>query len=182
MQATATRSTMSNAAIPAVPPTRAFGVQALWSDGDRVWKLQRNCSLAPVQAGWAFAVVCAFSLAVALGFALAGAQVVALFTGIELLALAMAWLWWGRHASDGERVALTPHHVHVQSTCGSRVVQHSLPRTWLRVQRDAQGLWLQTHGQRIRVGAHASSARVRAFETELREALRAPTPLSSNQT
>lgn len=181
MQAVFTRPSTTNAAHPAAAVDGTVAADAPADEGTRVWKLQRNCSLTPGHTACAFALVAAVSLAVALGFAMAGVGVVMIFTGIELLALGAAWLWWGRHASDGEVVVLTSQQVHVQSFCASRTDQQALPRTWLRVQRDAQGLWLQSHGQRVRVGLQASPVRLRAFESELREALRAPAPLSLNQ-
>ena len=50
------------------------------------WRLKRNCSLTPQQAGWFFLLLCVLSMSVGLFFWLQGAKLVMLFTALELMA------------------------------------------------------------------------------------------------
>ena len=45
----------------------------------REWILKRNCSIAPRQLAWVFAILCTVSLTVALGFTLHGAWTILFF-------------------------------------------------------------------------------------------------------
>ena len=69
------------------------------------WQLKRNCSLAPLQLGYAYAVLCGMSLFVAAPFAvLHGAWQVLVFAFAELGAAGIAFLHYARHATDREQL------------------------------------------------------------------------------
>jgi len=68
---------------------------------------RRNCSLSPRALMAVFGSVVAVSFAFGVMFAALGAWLVLPFAGVELLALAAAFVVYGRHATDGERLRLT---------------------------------------------------------------------------
>jgi uncharacterized membrane protein len=69
----------------------------------REWLLRRNCSLSPRQMGMAYGLMCVFSFAVATGFVMIGLWQVLLFTVLEMTAVAAAFLYFARHATDYEQ-------------------------------------------------------------------------------
>ena len=71
------------------------------------WISRRNCSVSPSQLGGMFLALCAVSLSVAGFFWFMGVKLVLPFTAIELVALATAFLVYGRHATDQERISLS---------------------------------------------------------------------------
>ena len=64
------------------------------------WLSKRNCALTPRQLAVFFGVLGSFSMAVATAWALQGAWVVVPFAGIEIAALGLAYVLYGRHAAD----------------------------------------------------------------------------------
>ena len=70
------------------------------------WSLKRNCSVTPAQLGWLYASMCVVSLAVAGFFWSQGATLVLPFAVLELIAVAVAFLAYARHAADSERIRL----------------------------------------------------------------------------
>src|SRR5690606_17313129 len=70
------------------------------------WFLKRNCSITPSQLGWLYASLCVVSLAIGFGFWVRGARLVLPFAWLELAAVGVAFLFYARHATDGERIAL----------------------------------------------------------------------------
>jgi uncharacterized membrane protein len=70
------------------------------------WILRRNCSVTPQQLGAMFVLLSVLSLTVAAFFWSQGAWMVLPFSALELLAVAVAFLMYGRHAADGEHISL----------------------------------------------------------------------------
>lgn len=70
------------------------------------WVLRRNCSVTPRQLGAVFVLLSVLSLTVAAFFWSQGAWMVLPFSVLELLAVAVAFLMYGRHAADGEQISL----------------------------------------------------------------------------
>ena len=68
--------------------------------------LKRNCSISPLGLARAFALIAAFTLGIAAAWAYVGAWLVLPFAGLEVAALALAFLACGRHAADYERIEL----------------------------------------------------------------------------
>ena len=73
----------------------------------REWILKKNCSISPSQLIKAYSALCVASLLVASYFTFHGAWVVMVFAVGEMLAVAFAFLYFGRHASDRDQIALS---------------------------------------------------------------------------
>ncbi len=143
------------------------------------WLLKRPCALTPRQCGVAFGVACAVSLLVALAFWMVGAGWVLPFAVLELTALGVALLWYGRQVADRELLVLRDGRLLVECELGGRVERREWPAPWVRVEGSAQGegwLELRMGAERLRVGRLATPAQRRQLARELRWALAQPTP------
>jgi uncharacterized membrane protein len=139
------------------------------------WLLKRNCSLAPRQLAFAYALLCLLSLAVSLPFALHGAWIVLAFTFLELLLAAAAFLHYARHATDREHIALIDGCLLVERIEAGETRQTRLDRYWTRViaPRDDRDLInLEARGIKVEVGRFVTEAARRQFVLELRRELR----------
>jgi uncharacterized membrane protein len=88
------------------------------------WTMKRNCSVSPRQFVWFYVSLAVFSLLIAFMLDLIGAWLVLPFTGIELVAVGIAFAIYARHAVSepagnraGKRGA--GHAVRIQSTLGA---------------------------------------------------------------
>src|SRR5260370_20667051 len=70
------------------------------------WLIKRNCSVSPRQFVAFYVSLALFSLLIAGLLVWAGAWLVLPFTGIELLAVGIAFVMYARHAVDYERILL----------------------------------------------------------------------------
>ncbi|MEI8403150.1 MAG: DUF2244 domain-containing protein [Alcaligenaceae bacterium] len=68
--------------------------------------MRRNCSLTPKQLFKFYIVLVCLSLIVAIGFLLAGAWVIPIFTALELSAVTIGFLIYCRHALDYETIEI----------------------------------------------------------------------------
>lgn len=144
-----------------------------------VWRLKRNCSLAPAQMLAFFATLCLVSLAVATFFWHQGARMVMTFAWIELLAVGAALLLYARHAADRELIALHRDTLTVEHACGSRVERVEFQRAWVCVEPragDRSLIELSGQGRRISVGRFIRPELRRHLADELRVALRRSPP------
>ncbi len=142
----------------------------------REWILKRNCSIAPRQLAWVFAILCTVSLTVALGFTLHGAWTILFFSVIELLAVGAAMLVYARHATDREVVMLVDDGLVVELFQGSRRHCSKLQLHGMRIAYPAgrQALVaLESRGQRVEVGRFMSEWKRYEFAQELERALSA---------
>jgi uncharacterized membrane protein len=148
-------------------PGQAEGVQ---------WVLRRNCSLTPGQLGGFYLSMCLVSLIIAAGFALNGAPVVLWFAGIELVLLAVALLFYARHAGDADTVTLTGQSLTVEQSCGAVCTSTRFRTPWLSVEPlngDGSLIELAGQGQAVRIGRFLRPEARADFARELRAALRA---------
>jgi uncharacterized membrane protein len=142
------------------------------------WMIRRNCSASPRQLAWAFGSVVAVSLCFGLAFAGAGAWLILPFVGLELLALAVAFFCYGRHATDFERIELCENCIEVERVDGTRHALRRLALPWVSIEttRPASAggtrVFLVARGERIEVGRHLLDARRMALADELKQALR----------
>lgn len=144
------------------------------------WTLKRNCSASPRQLALVFGSIVAMSFLIGIAFAAYGLWLVLPFVGIELLAVAAAFIGYGRHAADFERIELDAGVVRVDRHLGSAVDRALLPAPWTRVELDEVGhgamgrvrLFMVAHGRRIEVGRHLPEARRRSLARQLKQALR----------
>lgn len=143
----------------------------------REWTLQRNCALSPRQVAFAYALLCAGSLAVGVAVLLLhGVWMVLAFSLVELSLVGLAMLVYARHASDREHIALSEACLLVESVEAERHAQARLDPLWARVSladgRRRSLIRLESRGVEVEVGRFVTEARRRQVERELRQALR----------
>lgn len=142
----------------------------------REWTLRRNCSLSPRQVARAYAVLCAGSLAVAVGFLAHGVWLVLAFSLVELALVGLALLLYARHATDHERIALSESGLLVTCVRADRRELVRLDPLWTRVlppdARRRALICLESRGVRVEIGRFVDDTRRRQVARELRLALR----------
>ncbi|MBK4739127.1 DUF2244 domain-containing protein [Noviherbaspirillum pedocola] len=151
----------------------------------REWLWKRNCSLTPRQFVHAYVLLFAASLVVALTCALSmmlhphygghGAWLLPLFALLELAAVAAAFLYHARHATDREHLALLGNRLLVERIEAERIEQIWMDACRTRVQ--APSTWgelirLEGGGVAVEVGRHVPPSHRRELAQELREGLR----------
>jgi uncharacterized membrane protein len=142
----------------------------------REWLLKRNCSLTPRQLGLSYLVLCAASFAVASLWLLRGTWVVLAFSILEMMAAAVAWLIYARHATDHECVTLTDGWLLVDQVEAGQVRTVRLdPRQTRIIAPTCYGalIRLEAPGAKVEVGRHVWPGRRRHLADELRSGLRA---------
>lgn len=139
------------------------------------WLLKRNCSLSPRQLLAVYASLCVISLGIATYFWWNGATLVMPFAWVELLAVGAALLFYARHASDRECIALQPGRLTVEHLSGGRVERAEFLPDWVRVEPrddDRSLIELSGQGHMIAVGRYVRPELRRALAEEFRVALR----------
>lgn len=137
------------------------------------WTLKRNCSASPGQLALVFGSIVALSFLIGIAFAAFGLWLVLPFVGLELLAVAAAFLCYGRHAADFERIEFEGGEIRVERHDGGAVEKTRLAATWARVESERPGrLFLAAHGTRVEIGRHLTAWRRQRLATELKQALR----------
>lgn len=143
-------------------------------NGQQQWVLRRNCALTPGQLAAWFGVLGAVSMGIAAVFALQGAWVVVPFTCAELTALALAFVFYARHAADYERILVSPESLLVERVVGDAVDRIECQPSWVRVEyagRPRSPVRLVTARQQVEVGRFVPEGRRRELAQELRESL-----------
>lgn len=112
------------------------------------WLIKRNCSAGPGQLAVVFGSLVAVSFAFGLGFAAFGLWMVLPFVGIELIAVGAAFLCYGWHAADFERIDVAPDAVFVEHVDGDRRHQWKFDPRASHVQIESRG---RRWGNRVRV-------------------------------
>lgn len=137
---------------------------------------RRNCSISPQWLLVSFAVVASVSLLIGVGFASQGAWLILPFAGIELLALAIAFVCYARHAADYERISIGIGEIAVEVCDGDCMRCHRFARAWVRlVVQDAQHgprLALKAHEKEVEIGRHLSRSDRQKLADELGRRLR----------
>lgn len=144
------------------------------------WLIKRNCSASPRQLAAVLLSLVAVSFTFGVGFAAAGLWLVLPFVGLELLAVAIAFLCYGRHAADFERIVLADGRLSVEQFDAQRRREFDFVLPWVRVETSEHG---QAMGSRVRVelvserwrvevGRHLLDARRKVLARELKTALR----------
>jgi uncharacterized membrane protein len=138
------------------------------------WLLKRNCSLTPRQLAKAYAVLCILSFSVATMFTLQGAWVVLVFSVMEMSAVALAFLYYARHATDHEHIALVDGFLLIERIEAGQVQQTRLDPHWTRIALPKNAcdlINLEAKGVKIEVGRFVTVAKRRKVAQELRQAL-----------
>lgn len=135
------------------------------------WLIKRNCSVSPRQFVACYASLAAFSLAIAVLLSWRGAWLVLPFTGVELLAVGVAFAMYARHAVDYERIRLFPHRLLIERMSAERMTRLEFNPSWVRVEagltpRDP--VRIVSRGQSVVVGQHLAQHRRAQFARELR--------------
>ncbi|CAB3766299.1 DUF2244 domain-containing protein [Paraburkholderia humisilvae] len=139
------------------------------------WLMKRNCAVSPRQFVWFYMSLASFSLVIAFMLVLCGAWLVLPFTGIELLAVAVAFAMYARHAVDYERVRLYPNRLVIEQVSAEDVTQFEFNPRWVRVEPGAtprDRIKLVARGETIMIGQHLAQYRRAEFANELRRWLR----------
>jgi uncharacterized membrane protein len=124
----------------------------------------------------------AFLFAFGAAFAAEGLWMVLPFVGLEIVAIAAAFLCYGRHAADFERIDLNGSVLTVERQEGGRRLEFRFDAPWVRVELEEPGaelgrrvrLDLACKGQRIQIGRYLVDERRSALGREIRGALGAP--------
>ncbi|MBU7576057.1 MAG: DUF2244 domain-containing protein [Hydrogenophaga sp.] len=148
---------------------------ATQSEQGMEWSLKRNCSVTPAQLGWLYASMCVVSLGVAGVFWSQGATLVLPFAVLELIAVAVAFLVYARHAADSERIRLLEGRLVVEQEMAGRTKRCEFAREWVQVaprEEDGQMIELCGGGQSVRVGRFVRPELRPVLAREIRQALR----------
>ncbi len=139
------------------------------------WFLKRNCSITPSQLGWLYASLCVVSLAIGFGFWVRGARLVLPFAWLELAAVGVAFLFYARHATDGERIALQEGRLVVELENGGSCERTEFLSHQVRIEPQAGDrslIELSGPGCAVRVGRYVRPELRPALAREIRMALR----------
>ena len=144
------------------------------------WLIKRNCSASPTQLAAVFGSLVAVSFAFGAVFAALGLWMVLPFVGLELVAVAVAFLCYGRHAADVERIELAGDKLTVERVEADRSHRWEFDPRRVRVELDERGRgWgvrvqvrLASRGEQIEVGRHLLDEKRAALARELRTALK----------
>jgi len=142
--------------------------------------IKRNCSASPTQLAAVFGSLVAVSFAFAAAFAALGLWMVLPFVGLELMAVAVAFLCYGRHAADVERIELANDRLVVERVEADRSSRWEFDPRRVRVEVDERGSGLGARGQvrlassgeQIEIGRHLLDERRVALARDLRTALK----------
>ncbi len=143
-------------------------------DGSLQWLLKRNCSISPRQLLAFYLSLLAVSGGIVAAMWLRGATLVMPFAGVELIAVAVAFLVYARHAADSERLELRPGRLTVETSLGQSIERVEFAPAQVRVEPewdDRSLIELSGAGRRIAVGRFVRPELRRALADELRAAL-----------
>jgi uncharacterized membrane protein len=138
------------------------------------WTIKRNCSITPRQLGLVYAMLCLASFGVATVFALRGAWYVLIFAILEMGAVGMAFLHFGRHATDREHIVLTSDCLTVKLIQMEKIQCFNLDRRWIRIEMPIlrnELIGLEDRRVKVGVGRYLTDRGRRKFAQELRRAL-----------
>ena len=100
------------------------------------WVSKRNCALSPAQLAVFFGALALLSLGIAVFWAVNGAWVVIPFACIEVAALGAAYVVYGRHAADFDRVVFEPERIRVEAASGPTMQRFECVRRAVRIEYD----------------------------------------------
>jgi uncharacterized membrane protein len=139
------------------------------------WFLRRNCAATPAQLGWVYLSLCLFSLLIGTVFWAHGAVLVLPFAWLELLAVGAGFLFYARHATDGERIYLQGGNLVVELESAGKLERAEFRREWVRVEPklgDRSLIEVSGQGRSISVGRFVKPELRPELAKEIRMALR----------
>ena len=135
---------------------------------------RRNCSIGPRAMMLVFASLAALSFGVGAVFAALGPWMILPFAGIEMAALAVAFVLCGRRTGDLERIRLLPHLLTVEHVHGSRRVVHEFNPQWTKLEIVHGALSIRVllaqAGRKLELGGHLGFRQRSAFATAFKAA------------
>ena len=136
----------------------------------RIWLLRRRGGLLRRQMLLLFAMLCAPTLVVSLGFTWHGYWPILGFAGLELVVLAALLLYWLLHADDYDRIEITLDGIVIEQR-RARQQRRLCLNTWnarlIPPQRDADPILLSDRSHTIALGTLVNSAERRQVEQEI---------------
>lgn len=139
------------------------------------WRLRRNCSMAPRQVLWAYALLSTVSLGIGALCWWQGATLVMPFAWLEVAALGAALLVYARHAADSECIRLERGMLSVLRECAGRVERVEFRLDGVRIDsgRDDRSLIeLSGQGRNVSVGRLVRPEARRQLVNDLRREMR----------
>ncbi|MGE5338052.1 MAG: DUF2244 domain-containing protein [Gemmatimonadota bacterium] len=143
------------------------------------WIIKRNCSASPRQLAAVFVSIVALSFVFGAAFAAHGLWMVLPFVGVELIALAVAFICYGMRAANFEVIELDAGRLRIEQFHGSRhsTWQLAAPRARIETKADAGApdrarLFVVTAHERIEIGTDLLGERRQRLGLELKQALR----------
>jgi uncharacterized membrane protein len=122
-----------------------------------VWMLKRNCAITPKQFGVFYCSLATVSLSIAAFWTALGAWTVLPFAGIDLIAVGSAFLVYARHATDYERIIISPGHLIIETAQASHISVIELNPRWIRIgleDKPRPKIEIRSAGQVVLVGTH----------------------------
>ena len=139
------------------------------------WVIRRNCSVSPVQLGWAFVGLCLVSLSVGVFFWSMGATLVLPFTALELVVVAVAFLVYARHATDRESIRLMDGVLVVEQELAGKTCRSEFSSFAVQIEPRVGGdrlIEVRGGGKAVQVGRFLRSDLRPVLANEMRRALR----------
>lgn len=139
------------------------------------WQLRRNCAVTPAQMGWFYGSICVVSVGIGLLCWQLGGTLVLAFTGVELVAVGVAFLVYARHAADGERIFLQDGRLLVEREQAGHLERTEFCSEWVRVEPKVGHrslIELSGQGRTVDVGRYVRPELRPLLASEIRRALR----------
>ncbi len=140
----------------------------------REWILKKNCSISPRQLAQAYLALCVASLLVASYFVMHGAWLVMVFAMLEMLAVATAFVYFGRHAMDRECISLSEAGLLVELVQAERRLSFRFDPRRTRIanpEHRQRLIRLEADGERVEVGRYLTERKRQEFAQELNREL-----------
>lgn len=97
------------------------------------WQMRRNCALSPKQLLKFYIALVCLSIAVAIGFFLAGVWVIPIFTALELTAVTVGFLIYCRHALDCETIEIEGKRLIIKKFIGYKETVYEFNSQWAKL-------------------------------------------------
>ncbi|MGV7247075.1 DUF2244 domain-containing protein [Caballeronia sp. M23-90] len=133
--------------------------------------LKRNCAFTPWQFGVFYCSLATVTLSIAAFWTALGAWTVLPFAGIDLIAVGSAVLVYARHATDYERIVISPEHLIIETALASHLTVVELNPRWIRItlqEKPRPKIEIRSAGQVIIVGTHVPAHRRAGIAAEMR--------------
>ncbi len=127
--------------------------------------------MSPAGLAKVFAALALLVLAIGAGFAAAGAWLVLPFAGLEVLLLGVAFVLYGRHAADYERIELDSGRLTVEVAEAERLARYQLDARAARVCVEKDRVVLRGAKEELELGRHLDAEARLELAAELEKRL-----------